>query len=1185
MTRSLIVAVVVFGAACSTSDNTPGPRPTVGGEVHHDTSAPLRDLVVPPYRAPVSWPARALPRAYGAAHTAVVQDHPGVAASVTNLLNFNGIGNGFAGPQGSFTVDSAPPDPAGDIGPNHYVQLVNSSFAVFNKSGTVVYGPVATNTLWSGFGGLCQTDNDGDGAVLYDPVSDRWVISQFAVSNANGSSVPFLECVAVSQTPDPTGAWYRYAFPYTGFPDYPKMGVWPDAYYETFNMFNAAGTAFLGAKACAYDRAKMLIGAAATQVCFDLVDAGQGAGGVLPADLDGARLPPAGSPNYLVALGNNPNQLATWAFHVNFASPASSTLTGPTDHTVAAFAEACDGGTCIPQSGTNEKLDSLADRLMYRFAYRNLGDHEALVVSHAVTAGSSVGVRWYELRVTNGALTVFQQGTYAPDSNYRWMSSAAMDQSGNIALGFSRSGSSLHPSINTTGRLAGDAAGVMTQGENTIINGAGSQLQSLTRWGDYSMMTVDPVDDCTFFYTNEYIPANGTFNWSTRIASFKFPGCGATVVDDFSIDVSPATLSLDQGANGTATISTAVVSGAAQSVSLSIVGLPSGATASFSPGSVTAGNSSTLTIGAGVAPPGTYTLTITGTAAAEAHTTSLTLVVTAPVPDDFSISATPTTLVTTQGGSAVATIDTAVTSGNAQSVTLAVESIVPTSDITATLSPASITTGASSTLTVTAGAAAFAGTYTITIAAIGASATHTVALTLIVLPNDFSISVAPDSVSAVQGSTASTTITTAVTSGSAETIALSVSGLPSGATATVSPASVSSGGSAALTLDAGTAAPGTYALVVTGTAASGSHDAALGFTVVAPVLDDFSISASPSTIAVVQGGTAATTIATAVTSGNAQTVALSAAGLPAGATATISPGSVASGSSATVTIAAGASTPVGTYDVTITGTGPSATHVTDVTVVVSAPVPNDFSIGASPAAVSVLQGGSATTTISTAVTSGVAQTVSLSASGLPSGASASLSVVSIVAGGSTTLSLVAGAATPAGTYAITVTGTGASATHATTVAFTVSATGIVNGGFETGDFTGWTAAGTTAVVGGGHSGSFAAQLGQLHGAPPGDSTITQTFTAPVTGGTLTFWYHLTCRDSGQHEWASASLVDTTTSVATTLLPNTCTHDDLWHPVHVTVAGGHSLTLTLVSHDGTTHGQGALFDVDDVAIGP
>jgi len=446
----------------------------------------------------------------------VLQPQTISAAAPFTSTNFDGIGNGVAG----FSVNGAPPDTNGDVGPNHYVQTVNTDFAIYTKSGTLLYGPAALNTLWSGFGGGCQSNNDGDPTVVYDRMANRWIISQFSVS-----TTPYLQCVAVSQTGDPTGAWYRYSFPYPNFPDYPKMGVWPDAYYVTFNMFSNGGNTFAGATVCAFDRSKMLLGQAATQQCFNTSTS---YGGLLPADMTGTRQPPAGSPNYVLGLGATSSTLAFWKFHVDWNTPSNSTFTGPTSLSVASYSEACGStGTCIPQAGTTQRLDSLGDRLMYRLAYRNFGDHEALVVNHSVTAGTGVGVRWYELRTPGTTPTVFQQGTYAPDSNYRWMGSIAMDQSGNMALGFSLSGSALNPQIHYTGRLATSPAGVMDQGEGTIINGTGSQTGSgLSRWGDYSSMTVDPSDDCTFWYTNEYIPSNGAFNWRTRIGSFKFSNCG-----------------------------------------------------------------------------------------------------------------------------------------------------------------------------------------------------------------------------------------------------------------------------------------------------------------------------------------------------------------------------------------------------------------------------------------------------------------------------------------------------------------------------------------------------------------------------------------------------------------------------------------------------------------------------------
>ena len=316
------------------------------------------------------------------------------------------------------------------------------------------------------------------------------------------------------------------------------MGVWPDAYYVSFNLFNAAGTQGLGTETCAFDRAAMLSGATATQQCSMATSSGETT--ALPATIDGTLQPPAGEPEWFVALSPDAsNSLAYWKFHVDWQNPANSSLTRSPDLAVRAFSQACAGGTCIPQAGTSQKLDSLGDRLMFRLAYRNFGDHEAMVVSHAVKAGTSVAMRWYELRPSGDALSVFQQGTYAPNSTYRWMGSIAMDHSGDMALGYSTASKSLHPGIGYTGRLAGDAAGTMPQGEATILTGAGSQTgQALSRWGDYTEMSVDPADDCTFWYVNQYEPSNGAFNWHTRIGSVKFPGCSTP-----KLAVSPASVS------------------------------------------------------------------------------------------------------------------------------------------------------------------------------------------------------------------------------------------------------------------------------------------------------------------------------------------------------------------------------------------------------------------------------------------------------------------------------------------------------------------------------------------------------------------------------------------------------------------------------------------------------------------
>jgi hypothetical protein len=594
-------------------------------EERHDVSPPLAEL--PPAAKPHP----------GEKKKHVEREIPGPAASGTDAAvqkrgptrlapvaggSFTGVGNGLTGPGGTMRVDAVPPDVNGAVGPNHYVQVVNESFAVFDKTGAVLYGPVPTNTLWTGFGGGCQANDDGDATVAYDRLADRWVVSQFSVS-----TTPFLLCVAVSATSDPTGAYYRYSFQYSSFPDYPKLGVWPDAYYVTINLFDPNTFAFQGPEVCAYDRTRMLAGQSATQKCFVL---GTSYGALLPADLDGST-PPAGSPNYLLEVATG--VLHLWKFHVDWANPANSTLTGPKTITVAAFTPACStSGSCIPQAGTSTRLDALGDRLMYRLAYRNFADHESLVTTHSVVAGSSVGVRWYELRSPGGTPTVYQQGTYAPDANYRWMGSIAMDRNGNIGLGYSVSGGSMYPSIRYTGRLAGDALGQMTQGEGTLQAGSGSQT-SIDRWGDYTSLNVDPADDCTFWYTNEYLTANGSFNWKTKIGSFRLSSCGGgtSTTNDFSISASPASLSLVTGGSASVSVSTTLASGSAEAVALSASGQPSGTTVSFNPASVTAGGSSTMTIAVGsTTPAGSYTVAVTGTSPSSTHTVGVALTVTPP---------------------------------------------------------------------------------------------------------------------------------------------------------------------------------------------------------------------------------------------------------------------------------------------------------------------------------------------------------------------------------------------------------------------------------------------------------------------------------------------------------------------------------------------------------------------------
>jgi hypothetical protein len=412
------------------------------------------------------------------------------------------------------------------------VQWVNSRYAIYTLTrdaskaitGFNLVGgfPKHGNAVFAGMNSRCATTNDGDPIVQYDQMADRWVLTQFVAGSA-----PYLQCVAVSTSPDPTGTYNRYEFSYASdFNDYGKMGVWTDgtaansSYVMTFNMFKR-GRTFAGANVCAYERDKMLVGAAARQLCSRTSTS---YGSLQPTDIEGTTLPAAGTASPLLSITST--SLLSWKFAVNWTA-GTGTLSGPvTVAGVAAFSRACGGGTCIPQPGTTQQLDSLADRLMYRLSYRKFSDHESLLINHSVANAGSTAVRWYELRNASTTPTVYQQGTYAPDSNYRWMGSAAMDKTGGIGIGYNVSNSTnINPSVRYAGRGPGDALGVLG-GETTLLAGPGVQTgNSLSRWGDYSTLSIDPVDGCTMVFTTEFIPSNGSFNWSTYIGSFKLSTC------------------------------------------------------------------------------------------------------------------------------------------------------------------------------------------------------------------------------------------------------------------------------------------------------------------------------------------------------------------------------------------------------------------------------------------------------------------------------------------------------------------------------------------------------------------------------------------------------------------------------------------------------------------------------------
>jgi hypothetical protein len=448
------------------------------------------------------------------------------------MLNIAGIN--FA----SSYCSCYPPDPNGAAGKTQYIQIVNKAFKVFDKvTGRAVLGPNGISAVWHGFGGVCETHGLGDPVVLYDHLANRWMITQFA----GGTTVPTDECIAVSTTSDATGAYYRYAFHLgSNFFDYPKLSVWPDAYYMSMNVFNSAGTSYLGPQAFAFNRSKMLVGAPASFISFGPL--GSGMAPLLPADLDGLRLPPSGAPDPFVEFpGGTTPKYNIYRFHVDFTTPANSKFVAGTNPPPAAPFRQLTASIPQPPIELNTDpprytyytLESLGDRLMFRLAYRNLSSHDSIVGNYSVCAAvnsqgncTRSGVRWFELRNVTcapscGSVVLAQESTYAPaDGIWRWMGSVATDSRGDLAIGFSGSGPNDYPDVRYAGRLVTDPINTLSQGEGLMGGGGGTY--GTYRWGDYSSLSVDPVDDSTFWYTNEFADYDKS-QWDTVIGSFKFP--------------------------------------------------------------------------------------------------------------------------------------------------------------------------------------------------------------------------------------------------------------------------------------------------------------------------------------------------------------------------------------------------------------------------------------------------------------------------------------------------------------------------------------------------------------------------------------------------------------------------------------------------------------------------------------
>ncbi len=542
--RPLVVGVVlVLGTALpgmAQAGERDGGAPTVTTAVRTGVSPPLRELANIPVAEPTSTKDREIPifipeflhqlPNVSQGPDPLRQERPGLALP-SALFDFEGYGSDDN--QTLFGSRLSPPDTEGDVGPNHYVSWNNVGYYVYDKTGTPIEGPTAGNDLWNGFGGPCQTDNAGDPVVLYDHLADRWMFSQFVDSAADGH-----QCIAVSRTPDPTGDYWLYDFIISpsAFNDYPKIGLWPDGYYLTANEF-AGG--FQGARIVAFERSQMLAGDTAQAVSFFLPNDTPGYFSVLPGHLEGPP-PPAGKPNpYIMACDDTvwgcgaggSDGYHLWDFHVDWATPANSTFTYNAFLTSADFdTNLCGFNACVPQPGTSTTLDTLSQFTMYRAQYQNFGSHETIVVSHTVDVdgADTAGVRWAEIRDTGASgWSLWQAGTYdLGDGVHRWMPAAALDGTGQcLCIIYSASdGTSVYPSVRYACHEEGvDALGVMGA-EQECVAGGGSQLDS-SRWGDYSALSIDPGDLCTFWGTGEYVAVGGSYFWNTRVCVWQCPSC------------------------------------------------------------------------------------------------------------------------------------------------------------------------------------------------------------------------------------------------------------------------------------------------------------------------------------------------------------------------------------------------------------------------------------------------------------------------------------------------------------------------------------------------------------------------------------------------------------------------------------------------------------------------------------
>jgi hypothetical protein len=524
-----------------------------------------------------------------AASAAVEQTAQGSRPALPVLASFDGLGHGFAAPQGPGGAGPRnPSDNSLAVGPDHIFQIVNSQLAIFTKkgtrydtTGTPVYGPVATHTLFVGAGEVCGSRPNGDAVVRYDQLAERWLVVMPIFRRAvirtsdDGASAPiatpgeaarpgqasdpgapaapappqsvpvptpappappagpappaqgsYAMCYVLSVSADPLGPYYRYVFERPLFPDYPRPAIWPDGYYVP----TSTGDHVVQKHTCVADRARMLKGLPATEQCIVI----NGVNFLNNADLDGVELPPPGAPNIMMATGGtqleydiDDDGIYVWKVHVDWKKPTNTRVDGPTKIRVAPYRYLCGGQltSCVPQPDTDRRLDAQGDKIMARLVYRNVGGRESIVAVHSVdTAQGGGGVRWYELRLDRDRnVRLHQQSTFAPDGFYRWMASPAIDRRGNIAIGYSFGGAPHFPGQRFAARLAEDPPGLLTFHETVLAEGEASQTNTL-RWEDYTQTAMDPSDDCTIWYVGDYLE-KGAPSYSTRIGAFRLPGC------------------------------------------------------------------------------------------------------------------------------------------------------------------------------------------------------------------------------------------------------------------------------------------------------------------------------------------------------------------------------------------------------------------------------------------------------------------------------------------------------------------------------------------------------------------------------------------------------------------------------------------------------------------------------------